>query len=198
MSFNAVNHALAKQDWRKASEDMSALGRGNWNIVQGTSDEYVKKTSVGSWGHYLTDTFDIEPGEVITGRIYIKPENVRTWAMMDFRDMDNNIVRQIHSSEVIEPGEEGYSTVTATVPKTAVKARIQLRRGSSEAPRDTIYYKEYKIEKGPAATPWTPHPSEINARPFVADLAEAAYRAKSTEENLHDIRNAIVSLGGIV
>lgn len=59
-----------------------------------------------------------------------------------------------------------------------------------------VFYREVKVEKGNRATPWTPAPEDINAHPFVAELAETVYRSKQNEERIQNLENAITALGG--
>src|SRR5690606_12590887 len=54
-----------------------------------------------------------------------------------------------------------------------------LSNSSTSGVREAKYkYREIKVELGNTATDWTPAPEDINAHPFVAELAETVYRSK--------------------
>src|SRR5690606_36876701 len=59
-----------------------------------------------------------------------------------------------------------------------------------------VSIKNIKLEIGNKATDWTPAPEDIDAHPFVAELAETVYRSKQNEERIRNLENALTALGG--
>lgn len=74
---------------------------------------------------------------------------------------------------------------------------VYMSNSSTSGVREAKYkYREIKVELGNTATNWTPAPEDINAHPFVAELAETVYRSKQNEERIRNLENALTALGG--
>src|SRR5699024_4061638 len=57
------------------------------------------------------------------------------------------------------------------------------------------WLRDFKLEKGNKATPWTPAPEDINAHPFVTKMAEISHLSKLNNEQTEENANAITEGG---
>ncbi|MED4589416.1 MULTISPECIES: phage tail spike protein [Priestia] len=149
---------------RVTKTEFESLSIGGRNIVKGTSNEF-KTATFGGWDYYFTDQLlHWSKGDVITGRIYLKPGKYEASIMIHIR-YTNGTYNQ-YRGNVIAAGSEGYSIVTLTIPNRDDISYIQysIRHSSGSNPSNTVQYKEAKIEKGSRPTDWTPAPEDIDAQ----------------------------------
>ncbi|MGG3070196.1 gp58-like family protein, partial [Niallia circulans] len=89
-----------------------------------------------------------------------KPTSQEASIMIHVRYEDNTYSQ--YRGNIIKAGEEGYSTVTITVPNKDINIiEYGIRHSSSSTPSDTVRYKEAKVEKGNKPTDWTPAPEDM-------------------------------------
>ncbi|MEJ9301593.1 gp58-like family protein, partial [Niallia circulans] len=140
--------------------NLDNLEIGGRNLVTNTSKDF-KSVTFSSWDYIFKDkVMDWEKGMLLTGRIYLKPTSQEASIMIHVRYEDNTYSQ--YRGNIIKAGEEGYSTVTITVPNKDIKIiEYGIRHSSSSTPSDTVRYKEAKVEKGNKATDWTPAPEDM-------------------------------------
>lgn len=136
---------------------------GGRNLLKDTSKE-LKSVTFGGWDYYFPNNITSwEKNKTLTGNIYLKPTEQDASCMLHVRYKDSSYKQ--YRGNIISAGKEGYSTVTITVPNSDDISHIQfsIRHSASSTPKDVVYYKEAKVEKGNKATDWTPAPEDINA-----------------------------------
>ena len=204
MSINLINYALAKKDWKKAYEDLKVLEIGGRNLIPNTSDKN-KTVSWSGWDYNLLNVTHIEDiglsvGDPIVFRVYIEETNVPVRAFAEFYVLDDG--GRIHyrpkNGNIIYEGESGWSEVKLTISEEDVRdlQRFKVAIRNTYNSNATVTYRKAKMELGNKATDWTPAPEDINAHPFVAELAESVFRSKQNEEIIRNLENAITALGG--
>lgn len=147
---------------------------GGRNILSNTSDEFEEVSITNKWGwlptplRYPSDKSE----QPVTYRVYIKNPSdsgviLRAYlAFMNQSDQSyepENDVSKVTAAR-IAPGEEGYSTITATtvanLASIARTIRVQKVGASADGAEDKIgtkfYIREEKLEFGNKATDWTP------------------------------------------
>lgn len=58
------------------------------------------------------------------------------------------------------------------------------------------WMRDFKLEKGEEASPWTPAPEDIDAHPLVVQMAEAAYKNSEDNKTISELEDALTILGG--
>lgn len=62
----------------------------------------------------------------------------------------------------VPAGTDGYSTITAySSPSSSTRGDINIRAYTENVAISGVQYKEFKLEKGSVATPWTPAPEDV-------------------------------------
>lgn len=208
--FNPINYALAKRRWDKAGEDIETLGDAGRNI---STNSHFHKKNVGTWSA-------IYGNQVISGHILKKTlTSDASAARMEFRE---NLKKGVYTVTLNARTPNGYriaswtnviNFTTAYVSASPTEFRTHSYTFEVENDGEVImrfYYQTpiavgdtfeidwYKLEAGRKASKWTPAPEDIGTHPLVAEIAEVSYRAKYTETELADIRNAIVAMGGAI
>lgn len=134
---------------------------GASNLLLNTSNEF-REITFGGWDYYFPDNIvSWEKNSPLTGRIYLKPTGQNASCMLHVRYKDSTYSQ--YRGNVILAGNEGYSTVSITVPNRDDITYIQfsIRHDSGSTPSDTVHYKEEKVEKGTIASDWTPATQDI-------------------------------------
>ncbi|RFA36237.1 hypothetical protein CAI16_05465 [Virgibacillus dokdonensis] len=157
----------SKVDATYVKGELGKIKIGGRNLLKGTSNDFVKYDRTSTWGDYApyNDVHGVA-GEVYTARIYLKPHE---------DNIKNNELRvRLYGDEVhwtdrvgnkILAGEEGYSSVTFTLPRGYNRIKLfAVRFDSKESARSIVEYKEAKLEKGNKATDWTPAPEDFEAK----------------------------------
>ena len=135
---------------------------GGRNLLKDTSKE-LKSVTFGGWDYYFPNNITSwEKNKTLTGNIYLKPTEQDASCMLHVRYKDSSYKQ--YRGNIISAGKEGYSTVTITVPNSDDISHIQfsIRHSASSTPKDVVYYKEAKVEKGNKATDWTPAPEDVD------------------------------------
>ena len=199
MSINIINYALAKKDWKKAYEDLKVLEIGGRNLLLNSSKEFrIAQHSL--WYATIVIISDLEErglkvGDTVTFSVYVKTgPNGGARARLRWEDDGGTEVAGDYGTHLPE-NSEGRIQVTGVVRQNATRLRLVLNNVNNSEPYQSEY-KEEKLEKGNKATDWTPAPEDINAHPFVAELAESVFRSKQNEERIQNLENAITALGG--
>lgn len=135
---------------------------GGRNLLKDTSKE-LKSVTFGGWDYYFPNNITSwEKNKTLTGSIYLKPTEQEASCMLHVMYKDSSYKQ--YRGNIISAGKEGYSTVTITVPNSDDISRIRfsIRHSVSSTPKDVVYYKEAKVEKGNKATDYTPAPEDID------------------------------------
>ena len=197
MSINLINFALAKKDWNKAYEDLKVLEIGGRNLLEGNWDltwedsypdyQYLLRPQIQS----ITDKVSI--GDILTFSFDVEAE-----ADTSLRVYDSNEHPGISFGIQVINVKQGKQRVSFT--KTLVAGSKNSKIWYMDVYNNNNGVKfsisKIKIEKGHKATDWTPAPEDINAHPFVAELAETVFRSKQNEERIRNLENALTALGG--
>jgi len=153
--------------------NLNNLEIGGRNLVQNTSSDF-KTATFGGWDFYFADKVQHwSKGMILTGRIYLKPTNQDASIMLHVRYAGGTYNQ--YRGNVIRAGEEGYSTVTITVPNRDDISHIEysIRHSSATTPSDAVRYKEAKVEKGNKPTDWTPAPEDQATVSQFSQLSDA-------------------------
>lgn len=99
-----------------------------------------------------------------------------------------------------------YLQISNRIVKTPLKFKVEDSRVKFVRLRLGIYDRSFinrdvlirdpELREGNKALGWTPAPEDINAHPFVVELAETVYRSKQNEERIRELENALTALGG--
>ena len=198
MSINLINYALAKKDWEKAYKDLEVLGAGGRNYLLNSK----KERQLSAYTLFLP--LDEENKHELAGEQVVVSFEAR-------HDSNGSPVTPhvyYRTSDGYNMGHsygEGKRTTTEyqrfvipidedKIPSDMTDYTTLTIRKSDES--TTVYIRNIKLEKGNKATDWTPAPEDINAHPFVVELAETVYRSKQNEERIRNLENAITALGG--
>ena len=135
-------------------ESSSTVSIGGVNLAKHTSNKLANVT-VSPWlfvGGPQSDVFNNLPdyqGEHMTVRVWIEKPNkdVRVQIWTDKQTIFGNI---------IGAGQSGYSTASGIIPTGIIDWNLPIGDGSED--NTTFGWKEFKIELGDVATPWSPAP----------------------------------------
>ncbi|WYQ43333.1 phage tail spike protein [Bacillus sp. FSL W7-1321] len=152
--------------------DFDNLEIGARNLLTDTSKDFRTYDTTSTWGdwphHSSARNIPVDPGETYTARIYLnshKDNRKNVCLMMRTHTEDGINTRTDFWGNWIAPGEEGYSTVTLTVPAGRTRLTVYaIRFSSGESTKSIVDYKELKLERGNKPTDWTPAPEEIEDR----------------------------------
>src|SRR5690625_2003587 len=208
MTINLINYVLAKKDWNKAYEDLKVLEIGGRNLFtsEGWSFYNPYASEIESDGtKYLKFEEKEHSNNIIAIKNdgYVSESGVFTFSgyvKIDGQIPSESYFREISirsgsgTPEVRFDSETGYFAITQLVPYYSWT--IHGRSTTPTVDGRIIELFDIKFEKGTIATDWTPAPEDINAHPFVAELAETVYRSKQNEERIINLENALTALGG--
>jgi len=152
---------------RVTSTEFNSLEFGGTNLLRNTNKEFSKYDMTGTWGdHYPYPDIFGEKGQTYTARVYLKSDSsnqkrvsIRVRTYVD----GNGSLWTDFNGNWIEPGEEGYSQVTFTMPSDRDKIRVfVVRFDTNTSTRSIVDFKEAKLEKGNRATDWSPAPEDVD------------------------------------
>lgn len=216
MTINLINYALAKKDWNKAYEDLKVLEIGGRNLIP-NSDFTDGLNGWRNWGSAierklvsitnlpgLTNALHVinsgsgDSGLAMDNISFIKGETY-TLSVWVYNNSSNPIHLQAGAGGI------GWRNKLFNVPKDkwtrisftfeALSDKFIIYFGTISGDIDALF-TGVKLEKGNKATDWTPAPEDINAHPFVAELAEFVFLSKQNEERIRNLENALTALGG--
>lgn len=209
MSINLINYALAKKDWKKAYDDLKVLEIGGRNLLRNSvfSDGLEHWESNGSISLVNVDGKEAIKLTGTTNGFYQINTNVEenTYYTISFKAKSVGETSSLRFGFLNQgPGKSQIINVDSTWRKYTFTTTqfIDFNRNTTlhfyanNETAEGVYITEIKLEKGNKATDWTPAPEDINAHPFVAELAECVFRSKQNEERIRNLENAITALGG--
>ncbi|MCF3941562.1 phage tail spike protein [Oceanobacillus alkalisoli] len=164
----ATQSQLTQTSNRFSSEITSVQGEidgleyENRNLLVGTSDEFVRYDRTTGWGdHQPYNSVKVTPGETYTARIYLNNISGDKDVQLRLRATPGSGYVDF-SGEWIQPGSEGYSTVTFKVPADRnTLIFMAVRFNTNTASRSVVDFKEAKLEIGTRATPHSKAPEDI-------------------------------------
>ncbi|WP_054705392.1 hypothetical protein [Bacillus sp. JCM 19041] len=176
---------------------------GVQNLLTGTSDAFQTYDQTSTWGDWTHNSsarnISIQEGETYTARIYLKPSasnTKRVRIMVRTHGESGESVRNDFFGNYISPGQEGYSTITFTVPPNRVLMSVHaIRFDSSTSSRSIVEYKELKLEKGTKATGWQPATREIKSE--IEGLKERTTKTETDLSVLPGLISAKASQGQV-
>lgn len=137
-------------------ESSSTVSIGGTNLAKNTSDKLVNVTAspwffVGSTGSKFFNNLPDYQGKYMTVRVWIEnpseDSRVQIWTN-----------KQTIFGNTIKAGQSGYSTASGIIPTGFVDWNLPVGNNSSN--KITFGWKEFKIELGEVATPWSPAPED--------------------------------------
>ena len=161
------NNAVVRGELITPEGGVSNFGSSmNPNILTGSSP-HIKSLTFGDWWEKICNDVpsnDFEAGKEYTYRVFIDHPSSsglnRVHARVTIYKEDGSYT-SVSGNPILE-GQNGYSTVTFTVPEGTPKLAVGIDKNpaGADTPRPTIKYKEPKLEKGKVATNWCPHKTE--------------------------------------
>ena len=154
---------------------------GGRNLLDGTNED-LQAYSTGQYYQKISDQIPLselglKPGDNVTFRVYLKPtanKGARARITYFYGADETSTTYKLAQGNIIELGEEGYSTVTTTLSDDAIDKGLHVDIQSADS-SNTISaigeYKKAKLEKGVKATDWTPSPDDIDKN--IRDTEEA-------------------------
>ena len=154
------------------NEAINKIEIGARNLLQGTSKDF-EAYSTGQYAIYIDDgslplsELGLKAGDTITFRLYLKPTtNKGARARITYyygADDTSNTYKAVYGN-IINLGEEGYSTATLTLPENVIEKGLRVGINSADTSTTASAigeYKEAKLEKGNKATGWSAAPEDI-------------------------------------
>lgn len=139
---------------------IEAIRIGGRNLIQGTSNQWIKCTEIWGADHYI-DTAKWQPGDTLTMSAEVRNCSAKTYA--DFYSTVNskNVDLGLTDSEIAPIDSSGKvyrikTTITIPEGTTKISATITGRPQPSN-----FEYRKLKVEKGNQATDWTSAPEDI-------------------------------------
>ena len=139
-------------------QDVVNSDGGGINLAKHTSNELTNMTAspwlfVGSSASTSFNNLQDYQGKYMTVRVWIEKPSKDAWVQIwtDKKTIGGN---------VIKAGQSGYSTASGIIPTGFSVWNIPVGRNDSGSV--TFGWKEFKIELGNVATPWTPNPDDTD------------------------------------
>lgn len=152
----SVDNGRSMVELLEPLESSSTVGIGGINLAKNTSNKLVNEI-VKPWrfvGSPQSDIFNNLPdyqGKHITVRVWIENPNedvrVQIWTN-----------KQTIFGNIIKAGQSGYSTASGIIPTGIDDWNLPI--GNNVSGNVTFGWKEFKIELGNIATPWSPAPED--------------------------------------
>ena len=164
-------------------QDIANSTGGGINLAKHTSNKLANVTAspwiyVGSESSSSFNKLKDYQGKYMTVRVWIERPSRDTWVRIwtDKGAIEGN---------VIKAGQSGYSTASGVIPTGFSAWNIPVGN-SNNGTTTTFGWKEFKIELGNVATPWSPNPDDVDN-----NIDTAANNARTNAKN--DAVNAIKS-----
>jgi hypothetical protein len=139
-------------------QDVVNSDGGGINLAKHTSNKLTNITAspclfVGSSASTSFNNLQDYQGKYMTVRVWIEKPSKDAWVQIwtDKKTIGGN---------VIKAGQSGYSTASGIIPTGFSAWNIPVGRNDSGSV--TFGWKEFKIELGNVATPWTPNPDDTD------------------------------------
>lgn len=152
----SVDNGKSTVELLEPLESSSTVSIGGINLAKNTSDK-LSNVTVSPWffvGSASSKFFNKLPdyqGKHMTVRVWIEKPNkdshVQIWTD-----------KQTIFGNTIKAGQSGYSTASGIIPTGFVDWNLPVGNGSRD--NTTFGWKEFKIELGNIATPWSPAPED--------------------------------------
>ena len=152
----SVDNGKSTVELLEPLESSLTVSLGGINLAKNTSDKLVNVTAspwlfVGSeYSNYFNNLPDYQ-GKYMTVRVWIenpsKDSRVQIWTD-----------KQTIFGNTIKAGQSGYSTASGIIPTGFVNWNLPV--GTEGKNKITFGWKEFKIELGNIATPWSPAPED--------------------------------------
>lgn len=162
-------------------QDVVNSDGGGINLAKHTSNKLANVTAspwlyVGSEGSSSFNNLKDYQGKYMTVRVWIEKPSRDTWVQI-WND------KQPIYGNTIKAGQSGYSTASGIIPNGITAWNIAVGNNNNGT-TTTFGWKEFKIELGNVATPWSPNPDDVDS-----DINTAANNARTNAKN--DAINAI-------
>ena len=162
-------------------QDIANSTGGGINLAKHTSNKLANVTAspwlyVGSESSSSFNNLKDYQGKYMTVRVWIEKPSRDTWVQI-WND------KQPIYGNTIKAGQSGYSTASGVIPKGITAWNIPVGNNNNGT-TTTFGWKEFKIELGNVATPWSPNPDDVDN-----NIDTAANNARTNAKN--DAVNAI-------
>lgn len=161
----SVDNGKSTVELLEPLESSSTVSIGGINLAKNTSNKLVNVIA-SPWffvGSASSKTFNNLPdyqGKYMTVRVWIEnpseDSRVQIWTN-----------KQTIFGNTIKAGQSGYSTASGIIPTGFVDWNLPVGNNSSN--KITFGWKEFKIELGEVATPWSPAPEDTQ---YIVDNAQ--------------------------
>jgi hypothetical protein len=144
----------------------------NLTIAKKTDGSYLVTTS--SVTHSLRYTFNARNGKTYTVSWKIKKGTQTSfkYSVYDITNLQEVIIPTIYD------GGDGKDFVTASFSFTATKdAKLGFYPIRDSGQQGTLYLKDFQLEEGTTATPYTPYAVQLNPKPFRSLAAKRTLQA---------------------
>jgi len=212
--FSPINYALAKKHWSKAYGDLKILeiGSRNYIILDKLSSYTPFNTTPTFSGNTVTTTYTRSGHDGSTNTILtlsidgFTPSN-KTYTVsgyvtvndvipaFDVWNGSSSLASTYGSNQTKNEFDEATGRFVITQEYDGSNSSI-FNRFTYLSTGDVIDIEELKFEQGNKTTPWMPAPEDINANPFVAEMAETSYLSEANEKRIKELENAVATLGG--
>ena len=152
----SVDNGKSTVELLEPLESSSTVSIGGINLAKNTSNKLVNVIAspwffVGSASSKIFNNLPDYQGKYMTVRVWIEnpSEDSRVQIWTDKQTIFGN---------TIKAGQSGYSTASGIIPTGFVDWNLPVGNNSSN--KITFGWKEFKIELGNIATPWSPAPED--------------------------------------
>ncbi|MDY4065235.1 MAG: hypothetical protein SOY59_06290 [Ligilactobacillus agilis] len=162
---------------------------GGVNLATKTSKSLQSVNVTSAWlfvGHKSSSHFNDLPsyqGKHITVRVWIERPTADAWVQIW---TNKGAIRGNH----IKAGQSGYSTASGVIPTGFTDWNIPIGGG---APTMSFGWKEFKIELGEVATPWTPALEDVST-----EIAKTNETIKTVDGNVTTVKNNLDKTKSVV
>lgn len=162
---------------------------GGVNLARGTKRDLQNANVAGTWlfiGHntssYFNDLSSYQ-GKHITVRVWIERPTADAWVQIY---TNKGTIGGNH----IKAGQSGYSTASGVIPTGITSWNIPIGGG---APTMSFGWKEFKIELGEIATPWTPAFEDIST-----EISKTNETIKTVDGTVATVKNNLDKTKSVV
>ena len=162
---------------------------GGVNLARGTKRDLQNANVAGTWlfigyntSSYFNDLSSYQ-GKHITVRVWIERPTADAWVQIY---TNKGTIGGNH----IKAGQSGYSTASGVIPTGITSWNIPIGGG---APTMSFGWKEFKIELGEIATPWTPAFEDIST-----EISKTNETIKTVDGTVATVKNNLDKTKSIV